>query len=232
MENNRPHKAVVIVLIVLLLLTFLLMVAAAGIGFFAWKKYSDQKERQVQSLEQQIRNLESAFGKDRNFPSQPPGQPETQKTPKCPQNFTNEENLNKADWKTVSNAKNGYSFKYPKDWDITAKQDDYLQMGNDANGEYFEWRSGPMTGTDFMGHKEDSRKNISVGCQNAEITYLSGDPTADPPHNAKDRLALVQFEKDGIPHVIIFSCKYIGASVSNDTVGIFDLILKTVEFGK
>lgn len=150
----------------------------------------------------------------------------------CSQSFTNEENLNKADWKTVSNAKNGYSFKYPKDWSITTKQNDYLNMGNAANSEYFEWRSGPMTGTDYMGYKEDSHKNISVGCQGAKITYLSGDPTADPPHDAKDRLILVQFEKSGIPHVIIFSYKYFGASVSSDIVEMFNLILKTAEFNK
>lgn len=236
MENNKSNKTAVVVLIVLLLLAFLLMIATAGIGFFAWKKYSSQKERQIQAMEQQIRNLESAYGNSQNATSQSSnqkaGSSENQKTSKCPQTFTDEENLNKADWKDTSNAKNGYSFKYPKDWIVTAQENDYLQMGNETNGEYFEWRSGPMTGTDYMGYKEDSRKNISVGCQSAEITYLSGDPTADPPRDAKKRLILVQFEKDGIPHVIIFSYKYIGASVSSDEVEMFDLLLKTVKFSK
>jgi len=150
----------------------------------------------------------------------------------CSQSFTNEENLNKADWKTVSNSKNGYSLKYPKSWSINEKKDDYLQMGNDENAEYFEWRSGPMTGTDYMGYKEDSHKNISVGCQSAKITYFSGDPTADPPGDAKDRLILVQFEKSRIPHVIIFTYKYFGASISSDIVEMFNLILKTAEFNK
>jgi len=150
----------------------------------------------------------------------------------CSQSFTNEENLNKADWKTVSNSKNGYSLKYPKSWSINEKKDDYLQMGNDENAEYFEWRSGPMTGTDYMGYKEDSHKNISVGCQSAKITYFSGDPTADPPGDAKDRLILVQFEKSRIPHVIIFTYKYFGASISSDIVEMFNLTLKTAEFNK
>lgn len=150
----------------------------------------------------------------------------------CAQNFTNEEKLNKADWKTVSNAKNGYSLKYPKEWSIAEKKDDYLQMGNAANGEYFEWRSGPMIGTDYYGFKETSQKNISVSCQNAKITYFSGDPTADPPHDSKDRLILVQFEKNEVPHVIIFTYKYFGASVSSDVVEMFELILKTAEFSK
>ncbi|PIU79108.1 MAG: hypothetical protein COS72_01275, partial [Candidatus Moranbacteria bacterium CG06_land_8_20_14_3_00_43_56] len=136
------------------------------------------------------------------------------------------------DWKTVSNSKNGYSLKYPKSWSINEKKDDYLQMGNDENAEYFEWRSGPMTGTDYMGYKEDSHKNISVGCQSAKITYFSGDPTADPPGDAKDRLILVQFEKSRIPHVIIFTYKYFGASISSDIVEMFNLILKTAEFNK
>ena len=235
-NENKSNKTVVVVLIILLLLAFLLMATAAGVGFFVWKKYSDQKERQVQALEQQIRNLESAFGNSRNAPSQSSNQginsSETQSASECPQTFTTEESLNKADWKTVSNAKNGYSFKYPKDWAVTAQENDYLQMGNETNGEYFEWRSGPMTGTDFMGYKEDSLKNISVGCQSAEATYLSGDPTADPPRDAKKRLILVQFEKSEIPHVIIFTYKYIGASVSSDIGEMFDLILKTVEFDK
>lgn len=243
MDNKKSNKAVIIVLI--LLLFFLLSAAAAGIGFFVWKKYSDQKKRQVQALEQQIKNLENAYKNNQKVQSQSSGQEINSSENKnassaaqdsssngCAQNFTNEENLNKADWKMVSNTKNGYSFKYPKDWTIATKQNDYLQMGNTANGEYFEWRSGPMTGTDYMGYKEDSQKNISVGCQNAKITYLSGDPTADPPHNVKDRLVLVQFENNGIPHVIIFTYKYIGASVSSDIVEIFNLILKTAEFNK
>lgn len=231
-SGNESNKTIVVVLIVLLLLAFLLMVTAAGIGFFVWKKYSDQKERQTQALEQQIRNLESAYGNSQNATSQSSSQPETQSAFGCPQNFTNEENLDKADWRDVSNVKNGYSFKYPKDWIVTAEESDYLQMGDEANGEYFEWRSGPMTGTDFMGYTEDSQKNIIVDCQTATMTYFSGDPTADPPRDAKKRLVLVEFEKDGIPHVILFSYYSIGASISSDIGEMFDLILKTVKFNK
>lgn len=241
MENNNSNKTVVIVLIVLLLLAFLLMVAAAGIGFFVWKKYSSQKERQIQALEQQIRNLESAYGNSQNATSQSSSQginssetknSETQNSSACSQNFTNEENLNKADWKTFTNTKYGYSFQYPKSWIGSEKQDDYTGLGSGADQQSFEWRSDIMTGTDYYGFKEDSHRNMTVGCQKAKITYFSGDPTADPPEDSQSRLVLVEFEKNGIPHVILFNYHTIGASVSSDIGEMFDLILKTVKFNK
>ncbi|MDD5489345.1 MAG: hypothetical protein PHP25_01535 [Candidatus Moranbacteria bacterium] len=150
----------------------------------------------------------------------------------CSQTFTNEENLDKADWKTVSNNKYGYSFQNPKSLTVGEKQDDYIGLGSGADQQSFEWRSGPMTGTDYYGFKEDSHKNMMVGCANAKITYFSGDPAADPPGDTQDRLVLVQFEKNGIPHVILFSYQYIGASISSDVVEMFELILKTVKFSK
>ncbi len=213
----------------------LAVVVLVGVAIFAIKKYNERK-KELESLKKQMENLQK--GAETTGEITVSGEtggteiPPAEMPAACPKNFTNEENLNKADWKTASNAKNGYSFKYPKEWSITEKKDDYLQMGNAANNEYFEWRSGPMTGTDYMGYKEDSHKNISVGCQTAKITYLSGDPTADPPIDAKKRLILVQFEKNGTPHVIIFTYKYVGASISSDVVEMFDLLLKTVEFNK
>ncbi|MCX6762947.1 MAG: hypothetical protein NT093_04175, partial [Candidatus Moranbacteria bacterium] len=203
MNNNKSNKTIVIVLIALLLLTFLLIAAAAGIGFFVWKKYSDQKEKQTQALEQQIRNLESAFGNSQKVSNQSSSQTtnssEAKNTSACSQNFTNEENLNKADWKTFTNTKYGYSFQYPKNWIVGEKQDDYTGLGSGADQQSFEWRSDIMTGTDYYGFKEDRHKNMTVGCANAKITYFSGDPTADPPEDSQNRLVLVEFEKNGIP---------------------------------
>jgi hypothetical protein len=73
---------------------------------------------------------------------------------------------------------------------------------------------------------------MNIGCQKAKITYLSGDPTADPPGDSQDRLILVQFEKSDKPHLILFSYQYFGASISSDVVEMFDLILKTIKFSK
>ncbi len=148
----------------------------------------------------------------------------------CEQNFTNEENLNKTGWKTFSNEKYGYYFEHPKSLTVGEKQDDYTGLGSGADQQSFEWRSGSMTGTDYYGYKEDRQINRKVGCANAKITYLSGDPTADPPGDVQDRLILVQFEKSGIPHVILFSYQYVGASISGDVAEMFELMLKTVAF--
>ena len=150
----------------------------------------------------------------------------------CAQNFTNEESLTKTGWKTSTNSKYGYSFEYPKEWTIGEKQNDYTSMGSGADQQSFEWRSGLMTETDYYGFKEDSHKNMNIGCQKAKITYLSGDPTADPPGDSQDRLILVQFEKSDKPHLILFSYQYFGASISSDVVEMFDLILKTIKFSK
>lgn len=73
---------------------------------------------------------------------------------------------------------------------------------------------------------------MSVGCAKAKITYFSGDPTFDPPRDSRDRLILVEFEKNNIPHVILFSYYSVGASISSDIGEMFELILKTVKFSK
>jgi len=146
----------------------------------------------------------------------------------CSQSFTNEEKLDKADWKTYSNAKYGYSFKYPKDWSVTNHEDKRVAMGNAADKIYFTWNSEEMTAFDYMDYHQTSKKNIKVACQSAEETYLAGDPGP----NEKNRLIFADFKKSGKRHLLTYSYEYIGASVSSDLVDMFNLILKTVEFSK
>jgi hypothetical protein len=147
----------------------------------------------------------------------------------CTQNFTNEEKLDKANWKTYTNAKYGYSFKYPKDWLISDHEDKRVAMGNAVDKIFFSWNSEEMTAFDYMGYHQTSKKNATVACQNAEETFLSGD-NGTP--NEKSRLIFADFKKNGKRHLITYNYQDIGASISGDLIDMFNLILKTVEFSK
>jgi hypothetical protein len=150
----------------------------------------------------------------------------------CPKNFTNEENLNKADWKNYKNSKYGYSFEYPKEWTITDQENKRVAIEDAGNNIYFSWNSEEMTAFDYMGYKITSEKNSSVACQNTKKTFLSGDPTADPPGEANGRIIFADFKNNGKRHLLAYSYLDFGASISSDLIEQFNLLLKTIKFNK
>lgn len=132
-------------------------------------------------------------------------------------------------WKNYSSNKYGYSFKYPKDWTNPDVSGGVVTLNGDGGDTTFQFRSGPSTAIDYMGYKVDSNKNIKISCQGAKSTYLSGDPVNNPGSD-NDRMIFSQFEKNGAPHLVMFSYQHSGASISGDMQELYDLIIKSIEF--
>jgi len=129
------------------------------------------------------------------------------------------------DWKEYKNSKYHYGFKYPKEWAGPDVSNDVVTLNGDGGDTTFQFRSGLSTATDYMGYEVDSKKNVQVSCQNGKSTYLSGVSGSD-----NDRMIFTQFEKNGIPHLLMFSYQYVGASISSDMAEMYGLILKSVTF--
>lgn len=132
-------------------------------------------------------------------------------------------------WKNYKSSKYDYSFKYPSDWTNPSVDGGVVTLNGDGGDTTFQFRSGPSTATDYMGYQVDSKKNIQVACRNGKTTFLSGDPINNP-GSSNDRMIFTQFEKNGVPHLVMFTYQYVGASLSSDMVEMYDLILKSIEF--
>jgi hypothetical protein len=148
----------------------------------------------------------------------------------CPSILSDNDKATIEGWKTYNNKKYGYRFQYPDDWEIKSQQDDFVSIG-DGQDVTFQFRSDIMASIEYMGFKIDSKKNKKIACINAEETYLSGDTSEDL--DMKDEeMIFAQFEKKKVPHLVMFSYKNIGASLSSDLIEAFDIMLKTIEFSK
>jgi len=146
----------------------------------------------------------------------------------CVPTLSNSDKQVISDWKTYSNSKYDFSFKYPKEWSVTDKENKRVVIADATNHEYFSWNSEEMTAFDYMGYSKTGSRNVKVACQNAEETFLSGDPS-DP--DLKDsRMIIVDFKKSGKRHLLTYNYQYIGASLSSDLVERFEILLKTVKF--
>ena len=147
----------------------------------------------------------------------------------CVSSLSSADKQTMKNWKTYKNDKYDYSFKYPDDWTAPDTDKNVVTLNGDGGDTTFQFRSGPATAIDYMGYKTDSKKNVKIACQNGKATYLSGDPVSNPGSD-NDRMIFAQFEKNGSPHLIMFTYKYISASISSDMVEMYNLILKSVTF--
>jgi hypothetical protein len=148
----------------------------------------------------------------------------------CPSVLSDNDKATIEGWKTYNNKKYGYRFQYPDDWEIKTQQDDFVSI-SDRQDVAFQFRSDIMASIEYMGFKIDSKKTKKIACINAEETYLSGD-TSENLDMKDEQMIFAQFEKKKVPHLVMFSYKNIGASLSSDLVEAFEIMLKTIEFSK
>jgi hypothetical protein len=150
---------------------------------------------------------------------------------KCKSELTSGDKLAAKSWKTFNNSKYNYSFIYPETWVYSKdSEDDRIILTSDESSIDFQFRAGIMTSLGFEGFKTDSKKEMNIACEKANITYLSADTATDPSIDADKRIIIAQFTKNDTPFLITLSYKYIGASITGDILDAMDLIIKSVEF--
>lgn len=140
----------------------------------------------------------------------------------CESTLTAEDLLFIEDWSLYANAAQGYSFRYPADWIVSTAEDDFVVLEYAGYYINFQFRSDAMSafGID-PSYTLDSQADVEVYCQPAVESAFSMDT---------ERLRLVTFEYEAVPHVLLMTYTDLGASVSGDIIDAFHLIMKTIEF--
>ncbi len=125
-------------------------------------------------------------------------------------------------WPTYTNAAQGYSLRYPDGWTVNTSEDQFVVLEYAGYYINFQFRSAEMSafGID-PSFTVDSETPTVVACEDATEVVFSQDT---------ERLMLVTFTHNDVPHAIMMSYTYLGASVSGDIIDAFHLILKSVEF--
>ena len=202
-------KTVVIILLILLL---------AGLGvFYYFDKYRTNQRcaTDKEELQKQIEDLKSA---------------ETNKTTtkeransisSCASTLSDTQTLDIKLWKTYSNNTYKHSFKYPETWVVKTNENDFVVLTSDEANIDFQVRSDKMTATDYEGYTLDSKKEVKIACETAQVSYLS---------QGDNHIIAASFTKNNIPHIFMITYKDIGASMSGDIVDAYNLLLKTIAF--
>jgi hypothetical protein len=79
---------------------------------------------------------------------------------------------------------------------------------------------------DSNGYEVESEEDITVACQKAKRTALTG----LPPGGENFKRITTEFEKNSTTYLISITYRNVGASISGDLVEAYNLILKTVQF--
>jgi type II secretory pathway pseudopilin PulG len=206
--------------IIIILLAVLAILAITAVGYYI---YSSNQKSQEEKEELQKENEEL---KEKAEKSSTDTTSETTKTTTpCASTLTDADKLVIQTWKTFTNSKYKYSFKYPESLVIKENKDDSVIFLDESDQSTLQFESG-VTGGSTDGLKKTYEKEIEIACEKATVKYYSA--IAATPGN--DRYILAEFSKNDIPHILTTAYKFIGASLSSSYGQQYDIILKTIEF--
>lgn len=141
--------------------------------------------------------------------------------------LTNEDLLTMQGWKSITNNKYKYTFKYPQEWKVVSNEGDMIGLEDKDKMVSLQFRSGPATEIGYAGYKKISEASLKVDCLDAHATYFKFNVNGD---QFDHYMTVVSFKRGDTQHVIMFSYKSMGASLDSDLGEAFGIILKTVNF--
>ncbi|MBU2595732.1 hypothetical protein KJ713_02810 [Patescibacteria group bacterium] len=154
--------------------------------------------------------------------------PTTSATPtSCtPGVLTTEEQAIVTGWGTHTNTAGKFEFKYPAEWSVTNEYVDMVAMkdSTDPNVQ-FEFGRAESGTIDVSGWGTPNTTPTKIWCIDAtEKIYEKG---SSSPY---DYLVVVSFERSGIPNILVYRFKAIGASIAGDYIDQFNALVKTFKF--
>ncbi|TSC92300.1 MAG: hypothetical protein CEN92_28 [Candidatus Berkelbacteria bacterium Licking1014_96] len=140
--------------------------------------------------------------------------------------LTFEEKAITTGWKTHTNTAGKFEFKYPAEWTVTNEYVDMVAMKDSTDSNVtFEFGRAESGTIDTTGYKNTGSTLTKVWCLDAtEKHYEKG--SSSP----LDYLVVVSFERSGIPNILVYNFKAIGASSASDYVDQFNALVKTFKF--
>jgi flagellar basal body-associated protein FliL len=143
----------------------------------------------------------------------------------CASTLTSTDKTDTNLWKTYTNSKYNYSFKYPQNW-VTGSEssnDEVVLKDNTIISTFYFKTATVSIAEGYRLIKEESAK---VVCIDAVKKSYSG----NEPGGEDARIITTKFEKGGQEFNIELGYTDRGASITGDVIDAYDLILKTVEF--
>lgn len=155
--------------------------------------------------------------------------PKTSATPteSCiPGALSTEEQAIITGWGTHTNTAGKFEFKYPAEWTVTNEYVDMVTMEDSTDPNVtFEFGRAESGTIDVSGWGTPNTSAAKVWCIDAtKRVYEKG---GSSPY---DYLVVVSFERSGIPNILVYNFKAIGASIASDYVDQFDALIKTFKF--
>lgn len=144
----------------------------------------------------------------------------------CASTLTSTDKTDTNLWKTYTNAKYNYSFKYPETWVAGegSSNDDVILKDNEIITT-FDFKAATV-GIAEEGYVLEATSDVKVACADANKKSYKG----NQPGGEDMRIITTRFTKSGQEFDIQIYYTDRGASISGDIVDVYNLILKTVEF--
>lgn len=144
----------------------------------------------------------------------------------CASTLTSADKTDINSWKTYTNSKYNYSFKYPETW-VTGEgsNNDDVILKDNVVLYTFDFKAATV-GIAEEGYTLDATDDVKVACVDAKKKSYKG----NEPSGEDARIISTRFTKSGQEFDIQIFYTDRGASISGDIVDAYDLILKTVEF--
>ncbi|MCX6811666.1 MAG: PsbP-related protein [Candidatus Berkelbacteria bacterium] len=143
----------------------------------------------------------------------------------CASTLTSTDKNNIGLWKTYTNSKYNYSFKYPQTWvagDGSSNDEVILKDNEIIATFYFKAATLSIAGDYTLSKEED----VTVACVDTVKKSYSG----NEPGGEDSRIMSTKFTKNGQEFDVELRYTDRGASIMGDIIEAYDLILKTVEF--
>lgn len=144
----------------------------------------------------------------------------------CASTLTSTDKTDTNLWKTYTNSKYNYSFKYPQTWIETSESTADEVIMKDSTAQFqFRFMAASVSISE-AGYTLINESPISVACVETTIKEFRG----AEPGGENMYILSVQLEKGGNEFRIPMNYVNRGASMTGDIVDAYYLILKTVEF--
>lgn len=187
----------------------LIIIGLIVLGYFTYRFYSSKTQTSTSPLPTPLPS--------RSLSSSP--------SSSCASTLTSSDKTDIELWKTYTNSKYNYSFKYPENWVAgSGTSDDEVILKDNTIIATFYFKAATLSIAE--GYTLTKEEDVTVACVvTTKKSYRSYDPGAED-----FRIMSTKFTKNGQEFNIEMAYTDRGASITGDIIEAYDLILKTVEF--
>jgi len=208
---------------VLLIILAFVIVSGLGYGGYYFCSLAKNSESARDDLRSKNESLQKELSDAKNALQNVEEKSLTEPTPgksTCPSILASDEQSVVSNWKTYKNSSRNYSFKYPASWAISGQGDEVLLSYAPAKIS-MSFRGGSKASVDLSSMNKEKTEQTIVDCQSATEVFYSSE---------NSKTITTAFKKGGTSYMVMITYEDQGASVSNNLIASYNLILKTIAY--